>query len=98
MSGIFNNIETLNSECFIYENHEMNWGNAVDIDYNKSMDINVLKQCIEKYAVGYCDGGRLIVRPNPKSYAIMFEKDGLRFWFHLEKWFVEDIYNPIELF
>lgn len=98
MSKIFDKITPLNSECFIYENHEMNWWSVLDIDYNESMDINVFKNCVNKYAIGYCDGCRLSVRPNPNSYALMFEKDGFKFWFHIEKWFIEDIDNPIEIF
>ena len=27
---------------------------------------------------------------NTISYAILFEKDGEQFWFHVEKWFIEE--------
>lgn len=80
------NIEQLNSECFTYENHEGNWWSLFDLNYAESMSKENIRKCIEKYAVGYCEGSRVLIRPNPNSYAVMFEKDGERFWFHLEKW------------
>lgn len=88
--NVLNEKERLNSECFTYENYESNWWSLLDLDYVDSMDIEVMQRYIGEYAVGYCDGSRLSVRPNKKTYAVMFEKDGLRFWFHLEKWWFEE--------
>lgn len=79
-------LEKLNSECFTYENYESNWYDLLDMDYMMAMDvINVMRK-VNEYAVGYCDAVNLAVRPKENSYAVMFEKDGLRFWFHIEKW------------
>lgn len=78
-------LEELNSECFTFENYEGNWWSLLDISWEKSMDKSVLRECIKKYAVGYCDSIRVKIRPR-NGFAIMFEKDGERFWFHLENW------------
>jgi hypothetical protein len=96
LSSILDNIEALNSECFTYENYESNWWNLLDIDYVDAMDVDTIKRCVNEFAVGYCDGSRLKLRPREKSYAMMFEKDSLRFWFHIEAWWIDDIDNPIE--
>lgn len=93
MSKILDKITPLNSECYIWENYESNWWSLLDIDYVNSMEVDAIKRCISEYAVGYCDGSRLTIRPNSNSYAMMFEKDGNRFWFHIEKWWIEDIDN-----
>jgi len=40
---------------------------------------------LAKYAVGYCDGGRLLVRPRQGLLALMVElPDGEKMWFHIE--------------
>lgn len=83
---ILKNLEQLNPECFIYENYESNWWSLLDMDYMTSMDVKNVMRTVRKYAVGYCEGGRLALRPNSNSYAVMFEKDGERFWFHIQKW------------
>lgn len=41
---------------------------------------------IEKFAIGYCDAGRLQVRPRTGEIAIMCEMDdGEKLWFHILK-------------
>jgi len=82
-------LEQLNSECFTYYNYESNWWSLFDISFCESMNLDILKKCVAKYAVGYCDGSKLTVRPSLKSNAVMFEKNGERFWFHIEKWELE---------
>ena len=90
MKNILNKLESLNSECFIYENYESNWWSLLDINYADSLEVDVIKRCISEFAVGYCDGSRLSIRPNKNTFAIMFEKNGNQFWFHVEKWWFED--------
>ena len=82
-------VEILNSECFTYENYESNWWSLFDLSYAASMNNDKIRKIIKGYAIGYCEASRVIVRPNPKCYAVMFEKDGERFWFHIEKWELE---------
>lgn len=82
------NLEELNSECFTYDNYEGNWWSLLDIAWKDSMNKKVLKECIKKYAIGYCKSSKVKIRPRD-GFAIMFEKDGERFWFHLEKWELE---------
>ena len=45
---------------------------------------------IVEYAVGYCSGASITVRPRNGTYAVMFEKDGERFWFHVAMWEFEE--------
>jgi hypothetical protein len=82
-------LELLNSECFTYDNYESNWWSLFDLNFMQSLNRNTIRKCIKDFAVGYCEGGRITIRPNPDSYAVMFEKDGERFWFHIEKWEME---------
>jgi hypothetical protein len=79
------NIEKLNSECFIYENYESNWWSLFNIDYKTSLDNKNVMDVIKKYAVGYCESSRVNLRPKDNSYAVMFEREGKKFWFHVQK-------------
>lgn len=85
------NIESLNSECFTYELYESNWWELFGIDYIDSMYTSFIRKLINKYAVGYCDASKLTVRPKSSGYAVMFERNKNRFWFHIEEWELEDI-------
>ncbi len=76
----------LNSECFTYENYESGWWNLLDLDFSDALEVSNVMRCVKKYAVGYCDSSRVSVRPKRDSYAVMFEKNGERFWFHIQKW------------
>ena len=41
---------------------------------------------VERYAIGYCDAGRLRVRPKSDEIALMCEMDdGEKMWFHILK-------------
>ena len=81
-------LEELNSECFQWENYESCFGDALDLSYvlfsriPESKD-NELHAALRKYAVGWCDAQRLQFRPRYGYVAIMCEKDGYRFWFHV---------------
>lgn len=85
-NDLLNKLEILNSECFIYDNYESNWWSLLDLDFDSAMNIKNIMNAVEKYAVGYCDSSRVKLRPKKDSYAVMFEKDGKRFWFHIPKW------------
>lgn len=84
------NLPELNPECFIYDNWEANWWNLLDIDYGDAVDIKVIMRSVKQYAIGYCESNRTRIRPRDDSYAVMFEKDKERFWFHIQKWEFED--------
>lgn len=79
----------LNPECFTFENHEACWWGLLDLDFSDAMTVSNVMRCVEKYAVGYCESDRVMLRPKPDSYAVMFEKDGEHFWFHIQKWELE---------
>lgn len=76
----------LNSECFTYENHEFNWWSILDLDFSDAMEVSNVMHYVKRYAVGYCESIKVRLRPRSDSYAVMFEKDDERFWFHIQKW------------
>lgn len=81
--------QKLDSALFTRENYEPDWCESLGIDYDDSMNIPFLFAKAGEYIVGYCDAVRLSFRPKENTYAVMFEKDGRRFWFHLKKIFFE---------
>jgi len=83
-------LKELNYECFTYGCYESSWWSLLDLDYVESMDMSRIMRAVRTYAVGYCDSARVGFRPKTTAYAVMFEKDDLRFWFHLEKWYFEE--------
>lgn len=83
--------DMINAELFTWELYESNWWYLFDLDFVESMDIKNMIHLIDKYSIGYCDGSRLIVRPNSDSYGVMFEKEDNKFWFHIEKWIIKEI-------
>ena len=38
---------------------------------------------LRQYAVGYCKGENLLIKPKKNTFAIMFFKDENHFWFHM---------------
>lgn len=52
------------------------------------------RDLIIKYAIGYCDGFRLLCRPKLNHKAVMFFIENRLFWFHLtDKEFKEVFYE-----
>lgn len=49
----------------------------------KNRDVAKKAKLLRKYAIGYCDAGRLSCRPKPSQFAVMFQKEELCFWTHL---------------
>lgn len=49
----------------------------------REVNILVARARLQQHAVGWCYGDRLMCRPKPGHYAVMFWKDGRHFWFHL---------------
>jgi len=41
------------------------------------------RSLLHEFAVGYCRGKHLGFRPKGGNYGVMFFKDGVHFWFHL---------------
>lgn len=79
-------LKELNPELFIWELWEPGFWDSLDLTYAESMDIDNLIKAIKKYGVGYCNSTRLQVRPKDENYlAVMCEKDGRKFWFHVFK-------------
>ena len=76
----------MNPELFTWNNYEADYGARLDLDYRQSIDYNIMRKEIKDRIVGYCDGGRLYVRPRSDCYGVMLEDDdGDCFWFHFPK-------------
>jgi len=54
----------------------------LNIQYN-SFHIIYHKNAIKKYAIGYCDGSKVLCRPKKDRVAVMFLVRGDTFWTHL---------------
>lgn len=83
-------IAEINSALFTFDNYEAAYGDALGLSYNAftvtpELEDSELHQALGKYAVGYCKGERLSVRPRRGAVGIMCEKDGERFWFHIQE-------------
>lgn len=83
---LLDNLKKLNSECFTYENYESNWWGLLDMDFMTALDVINVMRAVREFGVGYCEADKIKIRPKNSSYAVMFEKDGERFWFHIQKW------------
>jgi hypothetical protein len=63
------------------------WSNGTPIDIVgesiRTYNIEFHKSVLRKYAIGYCNGESLIVRPKINHKAVMFLKDSEYYWFHL---------------
>ena len=79
-------MEKLNHEWFTWDNYAADYGARLDLDYSQSIDYNIVRREIRSRCVGYCDGGRLSIRPRSDCYGVMLEDDdGECFWFHFPK-------------
>jgi hypothetical protein len=43
------------------------------------------KRKLREYVIGWCYGENLNCRPKINQIAVMFEKNGIKFWFHLRQ-------------
>ena len=73
-------LEEIDPELFLYELYD---GSGL--------------QCLEgwelaEYSIGYCDAGRLQVRPRSGLFALMCElPDGDKIWFHVNNFLIDSI-------
>ena len=74
----------IDSKEFTYKKHEANWWSAFGFSFSESIKPEKLIKAIDDYAIGYCDGSKLEIKPKEKSYAIMFNVEGDKFWFHID--------------
>lgn len=78
-------LQKLDSTLFSWELWEANCWDALDLSFSKSMELDKLLGAIKKYGIGYCDAEDLSVRPRLGYYAVMCQRDGETFWFHVLK-------------
>ena len=83
-------IPRLDSTCFTWQVWRAGSINDFSLPCRYEMITSGLgKMILRKYAIGWCYGRNLPCRPKDEI-AIMFEKDDVKFWFHLrEKEFIE---------
>lgn len=96
-------IEDMNPELFTYEKYVSAFGDALNLSYSvfsrtpEGCDMELIL-ALRKYAVGWCKADRLTVRPREKLFvAIMCEKDGERFWFHIMESTKDIIIGELEM-
>lgn len=74
----------LSSHHFSFER----WGAGKLLDmgiYNRLWSISLNTQTIRKYATGYIESERLMVRPKLNEVAVMFYYNRVYFWTHLTR-------------
>ena len=82
----------LNPELFAYENWESGFWDMLGLGYAESMEKENLIRAIKEYGIGYCDSSRLRCRPRDNmQVAVMCEREGEKFWFHVFREDIEDI-------
>ncbi|MDT3387707.1 MAG: hypothetical protein LIR46_08115 [Bacteroidota bacterium] len=85
----------LNAELFTYENWEAGYWDMLGLGYIESINEENIIRAIKEYGIGYCDSSRLKCRPRDNKYvAVMCERDGEKFWFHV---FKDDIENILQV-
>ena len=79
-------IEELSPIDFTWERYESNYGARLNLDFRSSIDNKVMAREISRRCIGWCDGGKLTIRPKSDMVAIMLEDDEFeKFWFHYPK-------------
>ena len=79
-------LEELNPELFNRETYECDFGHRLYCYWNTYPEIYQFDQFItqlKKYAIGWCDSSRLLVRPKSDGIAVMCEDGDGKFWFHV---------------
>ena len=79
-------IDEISPSEFTYERYEYDYGGRLDLDFRSSIDDKMMAREIKKRCIGWCDGGKLRIRPKSDMVAIMLEDDDFeKFWFHYPK-------------
>lgn len=79
-----------------WDSLDMSWGEMTDgesyvgypdLPHNKGKKAqgDMLIKALDKYAIGYCNSTRMNIRPREGWYAVMCERYGERFWFHISE-------------
>ena len=68
-------IEELSPIDFTWERYESNYGDRLNLDFRSSIDNKVMAREIKRRCVGWCDGGKLTIRPKSDMVALMLEDD-----------------------
>lgn len=68
----------LNPSSFTYEEHSLD--NAFLCNWNTALEVELPEGWI---VLGWCDGGKVTVRPQPLTVAVKFAHDDEVFWVHV---------------
>jgi len=76
-------IEKLDSSLFDWQAWRA--GSPADLLVGPCRTANLIAAgaILRAHAFGWCEGGSTPCRPKARHKALMFEKDGVSFWFHL---------------
>lgn len=85
-------IEKVNTSQFFYTRWRAGCLKDLGLHHRKYSIIEG-KDIIKKYAIGYCQGECLPVRPKENTFAVMFYKDGEYFWTHLIDYEFKYVFN-----
>jgi hypothetical protein len=89
-----NKLKELDSGLFTSENYKENW--LILFNLQDTHGLSDILDIVEKHALGFCDLGELVEGTNQKNYRVLFEKNGQRFWFYLDKTRMDLIIYTIE--
>ena len=79
---ILNNLQHMHGTSFNWLSWRRGNLHLLNIEYN-TFHILHHKNAIKKYAIGYCEGDKVLCRPKLNRMAVMFLKDNETFWTHL---------------
>lgn len=79
-----------------WDSLDISWGEMLDAEsyighkelpHNKGKQVqaDMLIRALDKYAIGYCNSIRMNVRPRDGWFAVMCERNGEKFWFHIHE-------------
>ena len=92
MDNQITKLPKFSAERFTFELWASDFWNMLGLSYADAMEIDTLVQAVKTYAIGYCDSPRLKMRPKDEEYvAVMCEREGEKFWFHVFKDDIADI-------
>ena len=82
----------ISAECFTYETWKADFWAAPGLVFAGAIEEDNLIRAIKEYGIGYCRSNKLKIRPKGDEYvAVMCERDGKKFWFHMFKDDVSEI-------
>jgi hypothetical protein len=76
----------LNTEAFVFDNYCSDFWSRFEISWVDTLDNEKYFKILTKYAMGWTDGDKLLVRPKEDSKAVLFIVNDESFWFHIDNY------------